>query len=150
MEILSAGTHLDICEDASGASPTWRTLYGMSETPDFGGDEEKVEVTNLMDKNVRSIPGIADYGDLEFKFFLNKENERDAENSADIKESYTVLRGYQIAKKQIYYRLVYPDNTGFSWRGSVSVVRNAASVNAALEFTLKTSPSSEVEDIEVN
>lgn len=147
MEFLSVGTHLDICEDATIDSPVWRRLYGMSETPDMGGTAEAVDVTNLEDKIKRSIPGLLDYGELEFKFFHNKEDAEDEAQSTKILQSYTVLRDYQTKGKQIYFRLVYPDQTGFQWKGGVSVTRSAASVGAAMEFTLKTSPSSEVTDL---
>ncbi len=149
MELLSKGIRLEICEDASQSSPVWRNLYGLSSTPDIGGDPEKIEVTNLADGNKRYIDGILDYGDLEFGFFYNKEDTPDEEASVKIMESYAVLRAYQQEGTQLDYRLVYPDNTGHQWKGSVNVKRSAAAVNAALEFTLTTSLSSEMKDITV-
>lgn len=149
MELTSRGIHLDVCEDASAAQPKWRKLYGLNEVPDVGGDAEKIDVTNLEDKNKRSIDGIVDYGDLEFKFYLNKETTPDAEDSELIKESYAVLRAMQLAGKTPYFRLAYPDGTGHQWQGSVNVIRSGVGVNAALAFTLKTSIMSEMQDIEV-
>lgn len=149
MELSSKGIHLDVCEDATIASPKWRTLYGMSEVPDVGGTPEKIDVTNLMDANKRTIDGILDFGDLEFKFFYNRELSADTENSGQIFESYTTLRSYEKSGKSVYYRLVYPDGTGHQWKGSTSVKRSGAGVNAALQFTLTTSLASEMQDIKV-
>lgn len=149
-ELLSKGIRLEITEDATGASPKWRRLYGLTEVPDMGGDVERIEVTNLEDTNKRYIDGIADYGDLEFKFFYNRESTPDVADSAQVKESYSILRNYQSARKSIWYRLMYPDGTGHQWRGGVNVKRSGASVGAALEFSLTTALETEMEDIESN
>lgn len=146
-ELLSKGIHLDVCEDIAAELVKWRKLYGLSEVPDIGGDPEKIEVTNLEDSNVRYINGIADFGDLEFTFFYNREDTADAEGSAQVKESYAVLRAYQLAGKSLYYRLIYPDGTGHQWRGSVNVKRTGVAVNEALSFILATSLESEMTDI---
>lgn len=146
-ELLSKGIHLDICDDISEEPAVWRKLYGLSEVPDIGGDPEKIEVTNLEDSNVRYINGIEDFGDLEFTFFYNKESSADAEGSAQVKESYSVLRSYQVAGKSLYYRLIYPDGTGHQWHGSVNVKRTGVAVNEALGFTLSTSLDSKMTDI---
>lgn len=69
MELLSKGIYLEICEDETvSISSKFKRLYGLSSVPDIGGDAEKVDVTNLSDENRRYIPGIIDYGDLEFGF----------------------------------------------------------------------------------
>ncbi|WP_162001059.1 phage tail tube protein [Akkermansia muciniphila] len=140
---------MDVCEDVSAEPVKWRKLYGLNEVPDVGGDAEKIDVTNLEDKNKRSIDGIVDYGELEFKFYLNKETKSDTADSAQIMESYAVLRAMQLAGKTPNFRLVYPDGTGHQWQGSVNVIRSGVGVNAALAFTLKTSIMSEMQDIEV-
>ena len=149
MELLSLGIKLEVSEDLTDSPTTWRNLYGLSEVPNMGGEKEKVDVTNLADKNKRYIDGITDFGDLEFKFFYNKEKEEDAEDSTEVKESYAVLRAYELAKTPLTFRLTYPDKTGHQWQGTASVRRNSAGVNAALEFTLISTVSSEMKDVTV-
>lgn len=144
-ELLSKGIHLDICEDETiSDSSVFKTLYGLSSVPDVGGSPEKIEVTNLSDGNKRYIQGIKDYGDLEFEFYYNKEEESSAE---DIRNSYQKLREIEKANKSIWWQLVYPDGTGHRWKGGVSVKRSAAGVNEALSFTASTALESEIEDI---
>lgn len=149
MELLSLGIKLEVSEDLTASPTKWRNLYGLSEVPDMGGEKEKVDVTNLADKNKRYIDGITDFGDLEFKFFYNKEETPDEAESEQIRESYSVLRAYEVAKKTLSFRLTYPDSTGHQWQGTASVRRNSAGVNAALEFTLISTVSSEMTDVTV-
>lgn len=143
MELISKGTTLSVCETASG---TFKTLYGMNSTPDMGGDTESVEVTNLSDGSKRYIDGIRDFGDMEFGFYVN--NKDDSQTTAsEVYDAYKTLREYQLANTQVYFKLMYPDGFGFTWRGSVSVKRSGAEVGGALSFTLTTRASSEIEDI---
>ncbi len=149
MELLSLGIKLEVSESLEASPANWRKLYGLSEVPDMGGEKEKVDVTNLADKNKRYIDGITDFGDLEFKFFYNKEETPDEASSAEVRESYAVLRAYELEKTPLTFRLTYPDNTGHQWQGTASVRRNSAGVNAALEFTLISTVSSEMKDVTV-
>ena len=147
MELLSKGIYLEICEEETvSVSSKFKRLYGLSSVPDIGGDPEKVDVTNLADGNRRYISGIVDYGDLEFGFFYNSD---DTTSETDILNSYSELRKLQNTGKSIWYRLVYPDNTGHQWKGGVNVKRSAAEVNAALSFTLTTSLETAMEDITI-
>lgn len=149
MELISKGIRLEICEDSSKADAKWQNLYGLKSVPDIGGSVEQIEVTNLADANKRYINGISDFGELEFGFFYNKETTEDTAEAAQVKNTYKLLRNYEKARKIISFRLIYPDNEGFQWNGTVSTVRTAAEVNAALEFTLKSGVSSEMKDVTV-
>ena len=144
MELLSKGTKLQYADTKTG---TYKTLYGLQSTPDMGGDPEKVDVTNLADGSKRYIPGVKDYGDLDFTFFYNDEDENPAVSEADVAAAYSTLRALQTANTTVWFKLIYPDNTGYQWSSKVSVKRSAAEVNAALKFTLRSTPLTELEDV---
>lgn len=143
MELLSKGTYLSYSEAETG---TYKKLYGLRSTPDMGGDPEKVEVTNLNDGMRRYVRGIKDPGDLEFGFYYNSADENSTATENEVKTSYATLRALDTAGTSVWYILVYPDGTGFKWKGSVSVKRSAAEVNGVLAFTLRTMCETELKD----
>ena len=143
MEYNSKGISLTICTTANG---TFQKLYGLKNTPDMGGDKEKLDVTNLDDSHIRNINGIADYGDLAFEFWYNKETDADAQDAELIKNSYSVLKAYETAGTKLYWKLTYPDGTGCSWLGEPAVKRAGVGVNEALAFTVTTSIESTITD----
>ena len=51
------GTYLSMADAENG---TYKKLYGMSKVPDMSSEADKIDVTNLADKNKRNIPGIMD------------------------------------------------------------------------------------------
>lgn len=144
MELLSKGTKLQYADTKAG---TYKTLYGLQSTPDMGGDPEKVDVTNLADGSKRYIPGVKDYGDLDFTFFYNDDDDNPAVSEADVSTSYSTLRALQKSNSTAWFKLLYPDGTGYQWSSKVSVKRSAAEVNAALKFTLRSTPLTELEDV---
>ena len=144
MELLSKGTKLQYADTKTG---TFKTLYGLQSTPDMGGDPEKVDVTNLADGSKRYIPGVKDYGDLDFTFFYNDDDDNPAVSEADVAAAYSTLRALQTSNATVWFKLLYPDGTGFLWSSKVSVKRSAAEVNAALKFTLRSTPLTELEDV---
>lgn len=144
MELLSKGTKLQY---ASAKAGTFSTLYGLQSTPDMGGDPEKVDVTNLADGAKRYIPGVKDYGDLDFTFFYNDDEDNPAVSESDVAAAYSTLRALQTADTTVWLKLLYPDGTGYLWSSKVSVKRSAAEVNAALKFTLRSTPLTELEDV---
>lgn len=144
MELLSKGTKLQYATTKDGS---FSTLYGLQSTPDMGGDPEKVDVTNLNDSAKRYIPGVKDYGDLDFGFFYNDSEDNPAVSEDDVAASYSTLRALQTANTTVWFKLLYPDGTGYLWSSKVSVKRSAAEVNAALKFTLRSTPLTELEDV---
>lgn len=148
MELSSHGIKLEISETKE--TPQWKDLYGLKSVPDIGAEPEQIEVTNLADNNKRYIDGIKDFGTLEFGFFLNSEEQRDAASATKIKESYTFLRAFEKNKQQPWLRLCYPNGMGFMWQGNISTKIAGAEVNAALEFTLNTSLLSDMEDVTIS
>lgn len=135
-EFSTKGTYLQAKKAGEG---TWKTCYGLYNTPDMGGNKEKIDVTNLMDSHKRTIDGIADYGSLQFDFYDVK---GETDTTAAIKQTYIAMRAWEVAGDEVEFRLVYPDNTGFEWSGTVSTSRDAAAVNSAMKFKVYTTLSS--------
>ena len=139
-EFSTEGTYLEL---KAHSESTYKSAYGLFETPDMLGNKEKIDVTNLSDHHKRSIDGIADYGSLQFGFYDTKNDE---DSSTEIRKTYSALRAWDIAKTLVDFRLVYPDGTGFEWSGTVSVSRDAATVNSAMKFKMYASLETELTD----
>ena len=97
-------------------------LPGLKELPDMGTDPEKVENTCLTDSVKQYENGIGDAGDLAYKFRYD--------NSA-----YRILRGIQDSGEAADFRETLKDGTTTEFKAQVSVKRNGAGVNGAMEFT---------------
>ena len=143
METAFLGTHLDMADTADG---TFKTLYGMSKAPDMSSNAEKIDVTNLQDKNKRSIPGIVDLGEPEFEFF-NDNTATEPTTGTMMMNSYKALRAAELARKVEYFKLIYPDGTGFAFSAYCQTTRVGGGTGDALKFKLKTLISSNVTDI---
>lgn len=143
MEFNTQGTRLEVRADGESI---WKKAYGLYNTPDMGSSAEKIDVTNLADVNKRSIDGIKDYGSLQFDFYDNKDDE---DTTGEIRNTYTAFRAWELAKTVVNFRLIYPDNTGFTWSGTVSTQRDAAAVNNAMKFKVFSTLSTELADYKV-
>lgn len=140
MEFSTKGTKLEV--KAAGES-TWKEAYGLYNTPDMGGNKEKIDVTNLSDSHKRTIDGIADYGSLQFDFYDTK---GESDTSAMIKKTYAAFRGWELAGTEVAFKLTYPDGSGFNWTGTVSTVKDAAAVNNAMKFKVYSSLTGTMSD----
>lgn len=144
MELSSRGIKLFCSAQENG---TYKSLYGLRSVPAMGGDAKRIDVTGLGDKNMRSIRGVKDLGELSFDFFYNIDVDTENVTADMIENPYSLLRGYDVAGTNVWFKLVYPDESGFKWKGSVTVVRSKADVNAALEFVLKVTVLTELFDL---
>lgn len=145
-EFNSKGTKLSVATipTSSSTQPTYKSLYGLFSVPEMGGTPEQIDVTNLEDAHKRSILGINDNGTADFEFYAT-EDETDA--TAQIRDTWNILRGYQTAGDPLLWKLEYPDGEGFEWQGHCSVRRQSVGVNNAVKFTLTVGLESELEDI---
>lgn len=143
MEKAMLGTCLSMADAAGG---TFKTLYGLSEVPDMSFEAEQIEVTNLQDTNKRYIPGIADLGQPEFTFY-NDDTQTEAADDTKLMNSYKALRAAETARKVEYFKLVYPDGTGFAWSAYVTTTRSGGGTGDALKFKAKMLINSNITDI---
>jgi hypothetical protein len=142
MEQAMLGTILSMSDTQAG---TYKRLYGMSDVPDMSADADKIEVTNLSDTNKRSIPGIVDYGDPEFGFF--NDNSATETDITMLRNAYKALRTREISKIAPWFKLIYPDGTGFGWQAYVITTRTGGGTGDALKFNAKMLIISNIADI---
>lgn len=143
METAFLGTHLDMSDTADG---TFKTLYGLAKAPDMSFEADKIEVTNLQDKNKRYIPGIVDLGEPEFEFY-NDDTATEPTSGTLLMNSYKALRAAETAKTVKYFKLIYPDGTGFAFSAYVSTTRTGGGTGDALQFKAKMLINSNVTDV---
>ena len=115
----------------AGASP----LPNLQSTPEMGGTPEKVDVTTLADAERKYINGIKDYGDLEFIFLYDADQEE---------SSFKTLKALE-GKPDTEYVLTMPDSSTFTFQADVSIRMSAAEVNGALTFVASLALQSDVE-----
>jgi hypothetical protein len=143
-EFNSKGTILSVAAIPTTGDPTFKKLYGLFTVPEMGGTPETIDVTNLEDAIKRNIPGIGDTGILEFEFYAT---EGETDTTAQIRDTWNILRGYQTAGDAMMWKLEYPDGEGFTWKGKCNVRRQAVGVNNAIKFTLAIGLESELTDL---
>ena len=114
---------------------TYTPLPNLQSIPDIGGTPEKIDVTTLADTSKKYIDGVVDYGDLEFVFLFDANQQT---------STYEILRGLQTAKTVNSYQLKFPDGTTFDFDAQVSVRTNSAEVNSAITFTASFALQSDV------
>lgn len=104
----------------------YKPLPGLKELPDMGTDPEKVENTCLEDSVKQYEQGIGDAGDLAYKF----KYDNTAATSA-----YRILRSLEDSGEAAEFKETLKDGTTTTFTAQVSVKRNGAGVNGAMEFT---------------
>jgi hypothetical protein len=142
-ENVVLGTYLSMADAENG---TYKKLYGMSKVPDMSSEADKVDVTNLMDKNKRNIPGIMDLGEPEFDFF-NDDTSTEPTSGDMLMNSYKALRTAELARQVKWFELIYPDHTGFQFSAYVSTTRTGGGTGDALQFKVKMMINSNIKDI---
>jgi hypothetical protein len=142
-ENVVLGTYLSMADTENG---TYKKLYGMSKVPDMSSEADKVDVTNLMDKNKRNIPGIMDLGEPEFEFF-NDDTSTEPISGDMLMNSYKALRAAELARQAKWFKLIYPDHTGFQFSAYVSTTRTGGGTGDALQFKAKMMINSNIKDI---
>lgn len=106
-------------------SEEFAKLIDITEYPDLGGTKEKIDVTTLSDTKKRTINGIEDTSDLEFKAWYEKSD-------------YEKLLAIQEAGTLDTYQVWFGENGTdgiWEWSGIMAVYPNSGSSNAAREMT---------------
>lgn len=109
-------------------------LEDLQSIPDLGGDTESVETTTLKSGAKTYIPGLKDYGELEFGFLYG--------SGAD--SSFKVLQGLEASGEQTEFQVELPDGTTIDFTAAVSVKINAIEVGEAMTFAAILALSSEM------
>lgn len=142
-ETAMLGIYLAMADTEAG---TYKKLYGMNKVPDMSSEADKIDVTNLSDKNKRNIPGIMDLGEPEFDFF-NDDTATEPTTGDQLMNSYKALRAAELARQVKWFKLIYPDHTGFEFSAYVTTTRVGGGTGDALQFKVKMMISSNVTDV---
>lgn len=100
-------------------------LIDITEYPDLGGPKEKLDVTTLSDTKKRTIDGIEDVNDLEFKAWYEK---------ADYEKLLAIQESGSLDTYQIWFGEDGQDGI-WEWQGKMAVYPNTGNSNAAREMT---------------
>lgn len=111
-------------------------VTGLLDFPDMLGESDKIEVTTMKDKQRKYIAGLQDPGDMEFTFLY--EGMGTDTNWAKLKA---------VKDTETSYSLVFPDGSGFTWKGTNSLSMPGKGVGEALEFKCKITPTTDIEEI---
>lgn len=127
----SIGVILKMGASAEAASE----VPGLLDFPDMLGESDKIDVTTMKDTQRKYKPGLSDPGDMAFTF--GYEGMKTGTN-------WATLKGAKDADKT--FILLFPDGSGFTWTGRVSLSMPGKGVAEALTFTAKITPSSDIEE----
>ena len=106
-------------------------ILGLLEIPEIGGTREAIDTTTMADSQKKSIFGIADMGELAFKFIYD---------NSTATSNFRLLKAMEENEQNgapvpVNVKIEYPDGTAISFDAVVSVKMDSASVNALMTFT---------------
>lgn len=114
-----------LMHEKADAPGTFEKLIDITEYPDLGGEKEKLDVTTLSDKKKRTINGIEDTGDLNFKAWYEL---------ADYKKLLTIQESGKVETYQIWFGEEGVDGK-WEWSGVMAVYPNSGASNNAREMS---------------
>lgn len=120
---------------ASASASTYTNLPNLQTVPSLGGDIDQVETTVLSDTARTYIPGLKDYGDLEFGFVY------DADQTTS---SFTILKGLEAAGDPVEFEVEFPDGSKFDFTARIHVSTGDVDVGAVILFTCNMSLASDI------
>ena len=139
--ILTLGTELQI--KCTGIEASYTAIPGLQSYPDLGGDAERVDVTTLADAVRQYIPGIKDFGEMEFTFVYNPDCDIEGSAAPTKVGNYAYL--VQFADEVCDFKLLMPDDSYFTFSGKCEPKIVGAGVNEAITFNLVIYMQSDIE-----
>ena len=144
--LLTKGAKLNIAHftpagDPDGTVGDFSEVFNVLKMPSLGGDVEKVEVTTLADSAHQYIPGLIEYGDLEFQLLWDNET-----NGAN----YRVISG--LADECVRVQVELGDKplsgthgTQFEFNAILTASLDEMEPGQAMTFTMKCALQSDIE-----
>lgn len=121
---------------ATSEATTWTQIKNVKAYPAMMGAPEQVETTCVEDVQKTYAPGQSDPGDMEFTL---------AYTGQSIGTNWAQLRALQSADTAADFRVVFPDDSGFTWNAKVALsMGEIGDGNSALEFTCTMFPAGEI------
>ena len=129
--ILSKGIKLSY--SATASSSHYTEVANLQQIPDIGGDAEQVDVTCLGDANYKYIPGLKNFGNLDFTFLFDS-------------TVYSTLSGFEGTSKAWKLEIPTGDSStlSFTFNAIPYVKINSVGVNAPIQFTLSLALQSDI------
>lgn len=121
--------------NTTGSTSSYTNLPNLQTVPSLGGDIDKVETTVLSDSARTYINGLIDYGDLEFGFVYDADQET---------SSFRMLKAIEDSGDQAYFQVGFPDGSKFNFLGQVHVATGDADVGAVVLFTAQIGLGSDI------
>lgn len=107
------------------AASTFEKIIDITEYPDMGGATNKLDATTLSDKKKRTIDGVEETADLEFKAWYDK---------ADYKKLYDIEKSGTIDGYQLWFGEDGEDGI-WEWSGKMHVFANGGTSDNVSEMT---------------
>ena len=129
--ILSKGIKLSY--SATESPSNYTEVANLQQIPDIGGDAEQVDVTCLGDANYKYIPGLKNFGNLDFTFLFDS-------------TVYSTLSGFEGTSKAWKLEIPTGDSSAmsFTFNAIPHVKINSVGVNAPIQFTLSLALQSDI------
>lgn len=131
--LVSMGSKLYHKASSTG---TYAQITDVRQFPAFLGEADRVDTTCIEDRIKTSAPGQQDPGDMAFVLAYTGNGEG---------TNWKTLRDYQTADTAAYFKVEFPDGSGFEWQAKVALSMNeVGDGNSALEFTATMYPEGEI------
>lgn len=139
--ILTKGAKLEIAHYSGTTVGTYSEVANILRMPSLGGEQEKVEVTTLADGSHQYIPGLKEYGDMEFTLLYDNE---------EATSNYRVLAalGTEVMRCRVELGdkpLSGTHGTQFEFDAILTPSIDEQEPGAALQFTLSCALQSDIE-----
>lgn len=116
---------------------TYTDLPNLKTVPDMNNEKEKVENTPLSAPNKQYEYGVGDYGDMEYTFVY----ERNDEGSA-----YRMLREYADNGTKLEFQETWVDGTKFTYSAVPSIgFKRSGGTNTVVDLVVKMALKSDIE-----
>lgn len=115
---------------------TYTDLPNLKTLPDMNNEKEKVENTPVSAANKRYEYGVGDYGDMEYTFV----HEKNEEGSA-----YRILREYADNDTALEFQETWPDGTKFTYTAVPSIgFKRGGGTNTVVDLVVKMALKSDI------
>ena len=119
----------------------WSKLVDIVDSPDLGGEPERIDVTTLSNKMRTYVEGVQDVDSMNFTANYDKTDYTTIQALAGQSGDYAVWFGGTESGG-----VVTPTGSEgkFSWTGTISVYVNGMGVNEARQMTITAIPSTDI------
>lgn len=112
-------------------SGEFKVLTALTETPEWGSEPEKVDMTDLSDTIKVYELGVGDSPEVEYKFLVKGADAKMTETS-----QIAVLKGYEKSNTVLEFQQVFKDGTQIEFEGNIAIKIDAGSLNSAIGYTM--------------